>query len=119
MADSARIRPSFDPGMTANQSPSPSTSNLWVVQYCVFALQNTVAVTVHFLAWDYDASLVLIILGSAMLGALLTFLASLGPRFTRVKQTRQLEETVRSQGERIRDLERIASGPHETSPPAP
>ncbi|MDO9116578.1 MAG: LapA family protein [Nitrospira sp.] len=92
---------------------------LFAILIAVFALQNTVAVTVHFLVWDYDTSLVLIILGSAMLGALLTFLASLGPRFTRAKQTRQLEETVRSQGERIRDLERIASGPRETSPPAP
>ncbi|MDP3090576.1 MAG: lipopolysaccharide assembly protein LapA domain-containing protein [Nitrospira sp.] len=92
---------------------------LFAILIAVFALQNTVAVTVHFLLWDYDTSLVLIILGSAMLGALLTFLASLGPRFTRAKQTRQLEETVRSQGERIRDLERIARGSHETSPPAP
>jgi uncharacterized integral membrane protein len=71
----------------------------------LFALQNTLAVNVRFLLWEYDTSLVLIILGSTMFGAMLTFLASLGPRIRRVRTTRQLEETVRSQGERIRELE--------------
>jgi lipopolysaccharide assembly protein A len=71
----------------------------------LFALQNTLAVNVRFLLWEYDTSLVLIILGSTMFGAILTFLASLGSRIRRVRTTRQLEETVRSQGERIRELE--------------
>jgi lipopolysaccharide assembly protein A len=91
---------------------------LFAILIAVFALQNTVAVSVHFLVWDYDTSLVLIILGSAMLGAMLTFLASLGPRFKRARHTRQLEETVRSQGERIRELEGSVRESQETSPSA-
>jgi lipopolysaccharide assembly protein A len=89
---------------------------LFALVIALFALQNTVTVNVRVLAWEYDASLVLIILASAMLGALLTFLASLGSRMRRARVTRQLEETVQSQGERIRELERSHEQP---SPPAP
>jgi hypothetical protein len=71
---------------------------------------------VRILVWDNDASLVLIILGSAMPGVMLTFLASLGPRLKRAPKTRLLEETIRSQDERLRELEGIARKSRETSP---
>jgi uncharacterized integral membrane protein len=90
---------------------------LFAILIAVFALQNTVTVNVRLFVWEYETSLVLIILGSATLGAMLTFLASLGPRIRRVRETRQLEQTVRSQGERIRQLEGIIKDLQETSLP--
>jgi uncharacterized integral membrane protein len=92
---------------------------VFAILIALFALQNTVTVNVRFLLWEYDTSLVLIILGSAIFGAMLTFLASLGPRIRRARTTRQLEETVRSQGERIRELEGRVRESQETSPPTP
>jgi hypothetical protein len=70
-----------------------------------FALQNTDAVTVRFLLWEYQTSLVLVILGSVGSGVVLALLASLGSRWKSSRARRSLEETVSSQGERIRELE--------------
>jgi len=70
-----------------------------------FALQNTEAVTVRLLLWEYQTSLVLVILGSVGSGIVLTFLASLGRRWRRSRAIRSLETTVESQGVRIRELE--------------
>lgn len=82
-----------------------------------FALQNTDAVTVHLLLWEYQTSLVLVILGSAASGALLTFLASLGRRWRRSRTIRSLRATVESQGARIRELEEARRpGPGEVRP---
>ena len=89
---------------------------LLALAIALFALQNAVTVNVRVLVWSYDASLVLIILASAMMGALLTYLASLGSRIRRARVTRQLEETVRSQGERIRELEHSQEQPPPHAP---
>lgn len=97
--------------------PTMLVALLFAILIAVFALQNTVTVNVRLFVWEYETSLVLIILGSATLGAMLTFLASLGPRIRRVRETRQLEQTVRSQGERIRQLEGIIKDLQETSLP--
>lgn len=70
-----------------------------------FALQNTEAVTVRLLLWEYQTSLVLVILGSATLGAILTFVASFGRRWRRSRTVRSLEATVESQGARLRELD--------------
>lgn len=95
--------------------PTMFLALIFAILIAGFALQNTIAVNVHVFFWDYDTSLVLIILASAMLGALLTFLASLGPRFRQARHTRQLEEIVRSQGERIHEFERIFRESREAS----
>lgn len=85
----------------------------------VFALQNTDVVAIKFLFWEYQTSLVLVILGSAGLGFLLTFLASLGGRWRGSRTRRSLESTVKSQEERIRELEEKLRLAHESSrPPA-
>lgn len=70
-----------------------------------FALQNTDVVTVQFLLWDYQASLVLIILGAMLLGTLLALLASIGPRLRRSRELRRLESLTKSQEARIREME--------------
>ncbi|HEY5627543.1 MAG TPA: LapA family protein [Nitrospira sp.] len=84
-----------------------------------FALQNTEAVTVRLLLWEYQTSLVLVILGSAGSGVVLTFLASLGGRWDRSRRIHSLESNVESQGERIRELEdALRLCREKTSPPA-
>jgi len=90
---------------------------LFAIMIAVFALQNTVAANVRFLVWEYETSLVLIIIGSAMSGAILTFVASLGPRIRRAREIRHLEQTIQSQGERIRQLEGAVKESRETSSP--
>ncbi len=89
---------------------------MFAIVIAIFALQNTVTVHVRFLAWEYETSLVLIILGSATLGAILTFVASLGPRIRRARDIRQLEQTVQSQGERIRQMEGAGRKTQDNSP---
>jgi len=85
----------------------------------VFALQNTDAVTVRMLMWEYQTSLVLVILGSVGVGIALTFLSSLGRRFRRSHTIRSLQSTVDSQGARIRELEEaLRLSRANTSPPA-
>jgi len=84
-----------------------------------FALQNTEAVTIRLLIWEYQTSLVLVILGSAGIGMVLTFLASLGGRLTRSRAIRSLESTAESQREQIRELEeKLRLSSENTPPPA-
>lgn len=70
-----------------------------------FSLQNTEAVTIRFLFFEYQTSLVLVILGGLAIGAILALIASIGPRIKRSRQVRQLQETVTTQGSRIHSLE--------------
>ena len=70
-----------------------------------FSLQNTEAVTIHFLLFEYQTSLVLVILGGLAIGAVLALVASIGPRMRRARHTRQLQDTVAAQGSRIHSLE--------------
>ncbi|MEO8047102.1 MAG: LapA family protein [Nitrospirota bacterium] len=84
-----------------------------------FALQNTEAVTVRLLLWEYQTSLVLVILGSVGTGIVLTFLSSLGRRLKQGQTIRSLQSTVETQGTRIRELEAESARPsHGQSPPS-
>jgi uncharacterized integral membrane protein len=56
----------------------------------VFALQNTTRVTVRLLLWQYETSLVLVILGAAVLGALLASLLAIGSAWRRARKFRNL-----------------------------
>jgi len=78
---------------------------LLAIGTAAFALQNTDTVTVEFLAWEYQTSLVLVILGSVGSGIVLALLASIGRRWKTSRTQRSLEAMVTSQGERIRELE--------------
>lgn len=71
----------------------------------VFSLQNTAPVTIQFLVWEYQTSLVLLILGALAVGAGLAYIASLGSHLRRTRQIHQLQDTVASQGSRIHALE--------------
>lgn len=82
-----------------------------------FALQNTDGVTVRFLIWEYQTSLVLVILGSVGSGVVLALLASIGGRWKTSRTRRSLEATVTSQSERIRELENQLRRKQETVRP--
>jgi putative membrane protein len=70
----------------------------------VFAVQNAIAVAVSFLAWRFETSLVLIILGSAALGAVAVFLlGTLGL----IKQKRDLREAAQRIQQLESELERL------------
>jgi uncharacterized integral membrane protein len=85
--------------------PSLIVALILLLVVAAFALQNTDVVTVQFLLWDYQASLVLIILGAVLLGTLLAILASIGPRIRRARELRRLESLTKSQETRIHELE--------------
>ena len=46
---------------------------IFALLVAIFAIQNTTVVVINFLMWEFHTSLVLVILGSALLGALLYF----------------------------------------------
>jgi lipopolysaccharide assembly protein A len=72
----------------------------------VFALQNTFPVTIQFLFWEYQTSLVLVILGSTAIGAALSAIASFGARWRHGRETRLLTAALAEERKRIADLER-------------
>ncbi len=72
----------------------------------LFALQNTFPVTVQFLFWEYQTSLVLVILGSTAIGAALSAIASLGARWRHGRETRLLTAALEEERKRIAELER-------------
>jgi len=53
------------------------TALVFALLVAVFAIQNTETVVIQFLAWSFSISLVLVILGSAAVGALVLYLFSL------------------------------------------
>ncbi|MEX5213897.1 MAG: LapA family protein [Nitrospiraceae bacterium] len=85
--------------------PSLIIALILLLVAATFALQNTDVVTVQFLLWNYQASLVLIILGAMLLGTLLALLVSIGPRLRRARELRRLESLTKSQETRIQELE--------------
>lgn len=92
-----------------------------------FALQNTDPVSVQFLVWQYDTSLVLVILGSLAIGAILAVIASIGPWWKRIRHIHTLVATMEEQKARIAELERrlqeglpfVASSEALSPPPRP
>ena len=72
----------------------------------LFALQNTFPVTIQFLFWEYQTSLVLVILGSTAIGAGLSAIAALGARWRHGRETRLLTAALEEERKRIAELER-------------
>lgn len=72
----------------------------------VFALQNTFPVTVQFLFWEYQTSLVLVILSSTAIGAVLSAIASFGVRWRHGRETRALTAALEEERKRIAELQR-------------
>jgi putative membrane protein len=77
----------------------------------VFALQNTTRVTVHLLFWQYETSLVLVILGAAALGALLASMLAIGSAWRRARKFRNLPAAVVAQETRSINTENADRAP--------
>jgi uncharacterized integral membrane protein len=69
---------------------------LLLIAVTIFAISNTVLVTVTFLQWTlYTGPLALAIVGAGVLGALLTFVSSLGRHGHLSSRIRELERRLR------------------------
>ena len=93
----------------------------------VFAMQNNVSVTVHFLLWRFDSSLAMVLLLAVAVGAiiiaLLTTPTTIRRQWLAARQKRRIEE-LEKEGEflkdRIAELERNSPGPQSAAePPRP
>lgn len=78
----------------------------------VFAIQNTEVVVIQFLTWNFSVSLVLVILGSAVVGALALFFLSLFRQvgsWVTIRQLNhrkeELEKQLKKLEEKNKDLE--------------
>lgn len=67
-----------------------------VLLIVIFALSNNQEVPVNFLIKKIYLSLVLVIVGSALIGALVVFLTSGATLFQQRKEIKQLKETIQS-----------------------
>ena len=73
---------------------------LLVIIAVAFSLQNAQSpVSIQFLGWTYEGSLVLVLLSTLCLGMLIYFLATMPTRYRKSRQINQLER-------RIAELER-------------
>ena len=78
----------------------------------IFAVQNTLIVTVSFLIWKFNGSLALVLLLAIAVGALISFLAS-SPTLVRGKwslrsqrkRTNELESNLNASTQRVAELE--------------
>ncbi len=82
---------------------------LIVVIAVAFSLQNAQSpLSIQFLGWAYEGSLVVVLLSTLCIGMLIHFLATMPARFRKSRQIMQLEK-------RIFDLERALR--EKTKPP--
>ena len=79
----------------------------------IFAVQNAVAVSLNFIFWSFSSSLVLVILGSFLIGVLVAtcFLLAMKARHY-LQDKRMQEEILKLQTENKRLEERIAMLQH-------
>lgn len=84
------------------------------VLVAVFAVQNAVQVTVNLLFWNYQTSLVLVILCAAVLGAFIMFFVAMFRQFNLTRKIKDYETRVRHLEGKIQELERRA-----VTPPTP
>ena len=59
-----------------------------------FSLQNDQTVSVMFFQWDFQGSLVLVLLATLCLGMLIHLLASMPERIRKSRQTTQLQKKI-------------------------
>lgn len=59
-----------------------------------FSLQNNEPITVHFFAWTYEGSLVLVLLTTLALGVILSVLASLPSQLKKSRLITQQQKTI-------------------------
>jgi putative membrane protein len=71
----------------------------------IFALQNSVAVTVSFLIWKFESSLALVLLISLGLGVLVSFLLSIPTMIKRNWSISNYKKRIQELEEKIQEME--------------
>lgn len=93
---------------------------IFAILVTAFALQNALPVTVSFMVWNLQTSLVLVILGAATAGALAVLSISLWMRFQLHRQNRRLERQLKemeTENQLLRQrLEQAADGAGRNQP---
>jgi len=69
---------------------------IFAIIVALFAIQNTTIVTIKFLVWQMDLSLVLVILGSVACGALLVFFLNLVKQYSSHREIKKLKSEKES-----------------------
>lgn len=77
---------------------------IFALLIAAFAIQNTMVVTVHFLIWQTEISLVLVILGSLVAGALLLFFIGLFKQYSNHRQKKDLKTQNKRLEKEVADL---------------
>lgn len=77
---------------------------IFALLIAAFAIQNTMVVTVHFLIWQTEISLVLVILGSLAAGALLLFFIGLFKQYSNHRQKKDLKTQNKRLEKEVADL---------------
>jgi uncharacterized integral membrane protein len=70
-----------------------------LVVFTVFVLENRSPLSIRFLSWDYSAETGLLLLGAALVGAIVMY-------FSGLLRQRELRGQVRAAEAKVRDLER-------------
>ncbi len=65
------------------------------VLVAMFAVQNALMVPVSFLLWNFQSSLVLVIIGSVAIGAFWAFLLTMWWRFKQGRKLKQCEQEIK------------------------
>lgn len=71
----------------------------------VFAVQNAVQVTVTILSWNFQISLVLVILGAAMTGAFIMFSVAMVRQFNLSRRIKEYEAKMKRLEARVQECE--------------
>lgn len=82
---------------------------LFSVFVAIFAVQNAVQVTVNLLFWNFQTSLVLVILSAAVLGAFIMFFMALFRQFNLARKIKDYEMRVRQLEGKVQEFERKAT----------
>ena len=85
----------------------------------IFALQNSIPVTVSFLIWKFESSLALVLLISLGLGVLVSFLLSIPTMIKRNRSISNYKKRIQELEEKIQEMEGVSKKNNEVvgSPP--
>jgi uncharacterized integral membrane protein len=86
---------------------------LFSIFVAVFAVQNAVQVTVNLLFWNFQISLVLVILSAAILGAFAMFFMALFRQFNLARKIKDYETRIKQLEGKVQEFEHQAAS-HQT-----
>ncbi len=83
----------------------------FLLSIAVFVFQNTNLVTVHFLKWTSpEISLAVVVIISACIGALITFLTDTFRQFKMARRIKELTEQNQKLQKKVTKLEKVPEG---------